>query len=140
MEFKTSIIIPHYNRYDLTHARLYELYNHISHESVEIIAMDDASPNTDIQDGIEWWHNRYGYDINIKYYKNEENLGFGGNCNEGAKVAEGDVLVFLSNDVIVSGNFLTPLIHLLTEVNGPALGGGHLVDWKSGWNEINYNG
>ena len=52
MGFKTSIIIPHYNRYDLTHARLYELYNHVPMDNVEIIVMDDASPNTDIYDGI----------------------------------------------------------------------------------------
>ena len=139
MGIKTSIIIPHYNRYDLTYGRLYELTQYIPLKDVEIVVMDDASPNLDIQEGMNWW-NKKNPQYDIKYYRNEENLGFGGNCNEGAKVATGEVLMFLSNDVIVTGDFVTPLIRLLAEQDGLALGGGQLVNWKSGWNEIEYDG
>ena len=95
MGIKTSIIIPHYNRYDLTYARLFELTQYVLADDVEIIVMDDASPRLDVQEGINWW-NKKCPQYDIKYYRNEKNLGFGGNCNEGAKVATGEVLMFLS--------------------------------------------
>ena len=138
MGISTSIIIPYFNRFDLTHARLYELTTHVPLENVEIVLMDDASTELDCQTGVTWWQKSSRH--TIRYKRNKENLGFGGNCNEGAKIATGDILVFLSNDVIIHGDFLSPLIQLLAEVNGPALAGVQLVDWAGGWNEIPYNG
>ena len=138
MGISTSIIIPFFNRWDLTHARLYELSQHIPLRDTEIILMDDASTELDCQAGVTWWQKNSRH--NIRYKRNKENLGFGGNCNEGAREATGDVLIFLSNDVIIRGDFLSPLITLLAEENGPALAGVQLVDWAGGWNEIPRNG
>ena len=133
-----SIIVPFFNRWDLTHARLYELVKYVPLGNVEIILMDDASTELDCQTGTAWWQKNSPH--NIRYKRNEKNLGFGGNCNEGAKIATGDILVFLSNDVIIRGNFLTSLIWILAEKNSCALVGGQLIDWAGGWNEIEYNG
>ena len=133
-----SIIIPFFNRWDLTHARLYELSQHVPLGNVEIILMDDASTERDCQVGVDWWHKNSL--LNIRHKRNEKNLGFGGNCNEGAKVATGDILVFLSNDVIIRGNFLVALMRILAEKSPHALVGGQLIDWAGGWNEIEYKG
>ena len=100
--------------------------------------MDDASGDIDAQTGVTWW--KKSFDHNIRYKRNKENLGFGGNCNAGAEIAEGEILVFLSNDVIIRGDFLTPIKDILTEGNPEALVGGQIIDWAGGWNEINYNG
>ena len=133
-----SIILPFFNRWDLTHARLYELVQHVPLGNVEIILMDDASTEPDCQSGVAWWQKNSLH--NIRYKRNEKNLGFGGNCNEGARAATGDILVFLSNDVIIRGNFLASLVRILAEKTPHALVGGQLIDWAGGWNEIEYNG
>jgi len=133
-----SIIIPFFNQWKLTHARLYELTQHVYLENVEIVLMDDASTELDCQAGVAWWQKNSLH--NIRYKRNEENLGFGGNCNEGARVATGDILVFLSNDVIIKGNFLVPLIRILAEKSSHALVGGRIVNWDSGWNTFQVNG
>jgi hypothetical protein len=60
-----SIIIPFFNRWDLTHARLYELSQHVPLGNVEIILMDDASTEIDCRTGVAWWQKNSL--LNIRY-------------------------------------------------------------------------
>lgn len=135
-----SIIIPFFNRWELTHARLLELYR-FAPENVEIILVDDASTEDMIDSGIAWWQKNI-YPITnrpIRYHKNPENLGFGGAMNEGAKLAKGDILVFLSNDVIMNGDIVTEIITKLQE-NNKVLLGGEIINFDSGWNTLLVDG
>ncbi|GAB6162756.1 hypothetical protein JCM12298_19160 [Desulfothermus naphthae] len=50
---------------------------------------------------------------NIILIENSKNIGFGGGCNIGAKVAKGDYLVFLNPDTILQGNTIGCLINFL---------------------------
>jgi len=126
-----SIIIPFFDHWDLTHKRLFELYKFIPQE-VEIVLVDDCSTEeVEIKGGVGWWQKNRP---NIKYIRNKENLGFGGSHNRGAKVASGNILVFLSNDVEVSGDFIKTLDGRIFD---NLLIGNRIIDWKAGWNEVN---
>lgn len=129
--------MPYYNHWDLVHARLYELYTHIP--ATEIILVNDCSTEADCETGPAWWQKEVAKH-KIYYVKNKENLGFGGSMNKGAATAikhGADIIVLLSDDVIVKGNFL-PLIVNAIESNKPnkVLVGGEVIYWDSGWNTI----
>jgi GT2 family glycosyltransferase len=59
--------------------------------------------------------------------------------NRAAEKAKGDTLIFLSDDVKISGNFL-PLIWKILEEDPTALVGGEVVWWPGGWNEFEIEG
>lgn len=134
---KVSIIIPFFNKFNLVHSRLMELYKYVPKEETEIILVNDASTE-DVAGSVAWWQKHLNYH-KIRYRVNEENLGFGGSMNRGAEIAEGEILVFLSNDVIVSGDFIREIVVVLYE-EPDALIGGEVVYWAAGWNEFEYEG
>lgn len=132
-----SIIIPYFNEWILTHARLMELYNYAPRES-EIILVDDASTETEPGNGISWWKNN-ALKGRLRYYRNPENVGFGKSNNNGAKLAKGKYIIFISNDVVMYGDFITDVIDLIGR-DDKMLIGGRIVDWAGGWNEFDING
>lgn len=92
-----SIVIPLFNRYDLTAACLASLTN----TRAELVLVDNASTD------------RTAYiDVAIR---NEWNEGFAKACNQGAQAATGDVLVFLNNDTEVHDGWLAPLVDELAD-------------------------
>jgi GT2 family glycosyltransferase len=134
-----SIIIPYYNHWDLVHARLHELYKFVPNIDVEIILVNDCSTETADEGGVAWWQTHVKHHT-IRYKKNAANLGFGGSMNVGAKIAKGDVLVFLSNDVEVKGNFI-PEVLFATEINqGKVFIGNEIIRFDSGWNTFEIDG
>lgn len=134
---KASVILPYYNHWDLTHARMMELYKYVP-KDVEIVMVNDASTDKDCRKGAGWWQKRSGRQ-EIKYVENKQNLGFGGSHNVGAKVSTGDILCFLSNDVIVRTDFVSIIIDDLS--NRPdSLLGGEIIYWPGGWNEFEFDG
>lgn len=133
---KVAIIIPFYNKWELTHVRLFELYQYAPEET-EIVLVDDASTELDCRDGIEWWQNSMQRHV-IRYYRNPENLGFGGAMNIGAKIAiknGATIIALLSNDVKVSGDFINPLIELIQN-NEKVLIGNEVITYDAGWNKF----
>lgn len=137
-----AVVVPMYNRWDLTHARLYELYQFVS-DGIEIILIDDASPEeNEIKSGIAWWQKQVKKHP-IHYYRNKENLGFGGSLNVGARIAfektKAEAVALLSNDVIVRGDFISPIKKMLEEKPNSLIGG-RIVYWDSGWNTFNFDG
>ena len=135
-KMKVSIIIPFFNKFHLVHSRLMELYKHVPKEDIEIILVNDASTEEKIDESVAWWQKHLNYH-KIRYTINSENLGFGGAMNRGAEIAEGDVLVFLSNDVIVSGNFVA---QILEKINDEVLIGAEVIYYPAGWNEFDVSG
>jgi len=141
---KLAIIIPFYGRYDLTHARLYEIYRLLPRDIIEVFLVDDASPDKDtaeIQGSIKWWQEDVK-DFTVRYYRNKENLGFGGAMNTGAKLADrrgADIFVFHSNDVKVSGDFTKVLIDTANNYE-KVLIGNEMIDYPAGWNEFEIDG
>ena len=138
---KTSIIIPFYNHWELTHRRLSELYIHIPAGNVDIVLVNDGSTDKEIPGGVAWWQKQI--ERHTIWYKNrKENGGFGVAMNDGAKVAlkhGAELLIFLSNDVIVSGNFF-PEVNKIIDNEYKVLIGGEVIRHAAGWNEWEIEG
>lgn len=133
---KIGIVIPQYNKWELTHQRLMELYKKIPMDTV-IVIVDDCSPDADCQTGPAWWQKSVFGD-RLKYYRNETNLGFGGSMNNGVLIAvkagcEG--LILLSNDVRVMSDIVTEQATLLS-LDKRILIGGEILRGRTGWNEL----
>ncbi|MFD0710689.1 glycosyltransferase family 2 protein [Paenibacillus sp. GCM10027626] len=100
---KTSIIIPTYNGKDLLKDCLYSIKRH-TNEPHEIIVVDNGSTDGTVdlcrQEGVTF--------ISLA-----GNSGFPAACNMGLKIASGDSLLLLNNDVIVSRNWLKNMLKCL---------------------------
>jgi len=136
---KFSIIIPFYNRWDLTHRCLSEIYHNLAGEDIEVVLINDASTETDCVGGAAWWQKQVDKTFPILYHTNPENGGFGKSMNNGAKITNGDVLIFYSNDIVCSGNFLPELKQLLNK-NDKVLIGNEVIWFPGGWNEFDVDG
>jgi GT2 family glycosyltransferase len=99
---KVSIVIPLFNRVDLTRDCVRALRRHTPDDLYELILVDNAS-----SDGTT----RFCATLeNVKVLRNEENLGFSIACNQGAAEAIGDVVVFLNNDTEVHPGWLQAIL------------------------------
>ncbi len=99
-----SIISINYDQPQVTFGMLESLRN-LSYKNIEIIIVDNASPNHD----PEQIKQRYP---EIKLIKSGINLGFAGGNNLGIKEAKGKYLFFLNNDTEVTSDCLEPLVNL----------------------------
>ena len=136
-----SIVIPFYNRYDLIMGRMLDLHTHIhrDHSQIEILMVNNGSAPEKIPEGnIFYWQKMVNW-YTVRYLRWEKNVGFGGAMNRGAEKAEGDILILLSDDVKVKGDFLTPIEAILKD-DPTALIGGETVWWAAGWNEFEVQG
>lgn len=104
---EVSIVIPVYNQFDYTYNCLKAIQKNSGDVAYEIIIADDCS--TDATEHIS--------DIvsGIKVVRNKENLRFLLNCNNAAKHAVGEFILFLNNDTQVQNNWLRPLIDLMKD-------------------------
>lgn len=68
-----------------------------SSSDVELILVDNASSDGQPQRAIA----SHAGVARLRYLKNADNIGFGPACNRGAKLARGDVLLFLNPDCLV---------------------------------------
>ncbi|HLT08741.1 MAG TPA: glycosyltransferase family 2 protein [Cyclobacteriaceae bacterium] len=95
-----SIIIPNYNGADLLKQYLPYTFAAADHADVdyEVIVVDDASTD----DSIAFVEAHYPQVVLVK---NATNRGFSLSCNEGMKVAQYDLLLFLNSDVKLSPDY-----------------------------------
>ncbi|MCQ6559722.1 glycosyltransferase family 2 protein [Paenibacillus mendelii] len=100
---KTSIIIPTYNGKELLKDCLYSIKRH-TQIPYEIIVVDNGST-----DGTADVCRQEG----ITFISLASNIGFPAACNMGLKLASGDTLLLLNNDVIVSRNWLQNMLNCL---------------------------
>lgn len=151
---KVTIIIPVYNQFTYTYNCLKSILANSGDVSYEIIIADDVSNDltTRLSEVAE----------NITIVRNETNQMFLRNCNNAAKYAKGEYILFLNNDTQVQENWLQPLVDLierddkigmvgskliypdgtLQEAGGIIWGDGHAWNYGNGQNpnnpEFNY--
>ena len=129
---KISIITPVWNRIDLTIRFLYQnwvLYS--DYQNIEWVIIDNGSSD-DTAQVLEGLRNMMGERLKVISLK--ENTGFGPGNNRGAEIATGDVLAFISNDVQMTGDYITPVEAMMSRDPGPALFGPEIFSHNTGWN------
>ena len=134
---KYSFIMPFFNRWELTLQRLNEFRKFLP-DDCEIVLVDDCSTDESVKKGIAFWQKSGVSRHKLLYKRNTENVGFSCSMNNGTKVATGEIFVFYSNDVIMSGNIVPELDEKFTEKN--ILVGHQLLWWDTGWNKFTFNG
>lgn len=102
-----SIITINYNESGVT-LELLESLRGLTYPEVEVIVVDNASPN-DQPDRIKEAYPE------INLIKSPDNLGFAGGNNLGIDAAKGDFLFFINNDTEVPPDILEPLVSTLQE-------------------------
>lgn len=101
----TSIIIPVFNRLDLTQTCLVAIQKNTSAPH-EIIVVDNAST-----DGSAAFLREQEKAGTIRLITNPRNEGFSRACNQGAQVARNPLLLLLNNDTQVTPGWLDAMVH-----------------------------
>ncbi|MEO8748001.1 MAG: glycosyltransferase [Rhodanobacter sp.] len=116
---QVSIVIPAYGKLPYTLACLRSVAQHGAQVPIELIVVDDASPDDSpaVLARIE----------GLRLLHNVSNLGFVGSCNAGAAMARGEFLLFLNNDTQVSAGWLDALLRCFAERPDCAIAGSRLV-------------
>jgi GT2 family glycosyltransferase/glycosyltransferase involved in cell wall biosynthesis len=114
-----SIVIPVYGKPLLTYTCLKSLHAHTPHDMIEVIVVDDASP--------EPAATALAAVTGIRFERNAANLGFIGASNRGAELAQGEYLVFLNNDTIVTPGWLEAMLRVFHDHPEAGLVGAKLV-------------
>ena len=116
---RVSVIVPVYGQIAFTYHCLRSLRSHRTRYSFEVIVVDDCSPDetAEVLSGID----------GLRYVRNETNQGFILSCNHGARVARGELLVFLNNDTIVLPGWLDELVETFNTIPQMGLVGSKLI-------------
>jgi GT2 family glycosyltransferase/glycosyltransferase involved in cell wall biosynthesis len=116
---RVSIVIPVYGKPLLTYTCLKSLHAHTPHDLIEVIVVDDASPEPTAA--------ALSLATGVRFERNVANLGFIGTCNRGAELAQGQYIVFLNNDTIVTAGWLEAMLRVFHDHPEAGLVGAKLI-------------
>lgn len=116
---RVSIIIPVYNQIEYTYACLASILENTEDISYEVIIADDVS--TDATAQLDQ------YAGNLVISRNTENQGFLRNCNQAARLARGEYIMFLNNDTKVKKGWLSSLAEMMDEDESIGMAGSKLL-------------
>lgn len=102
---RVSIVIATYNKLEYTQGCIASIRQHTAPGSYEIIVVDNASTD----DTRDWLREQQ----DIRCILNEDNMGFPHACNQGIGIAEGDGILLLNNDTVVTERWLTNMLSCL---------------------------
>ncbi|MFO7609875.1 MAG: glycosyltransferase [Candidatus Krumholzibacteriia bacterium] len=103
-----SIVIPVFNKLELTRACIASIWAQAEAASFEILVVDNGST-----DGTAAWLATAEADGLLRAVPAGGNLGFSRGCNLGASRARGRTVLFLNNDMEVLPGWLDPLVWTL---------------------------
>jgi GT2 family glycosyltransferase len=116
---RVSIVIPVYGQLQMTLDCLRALGAHPPQVAIEIIVVDDGSPD----DTVRVLPQVTG----LHYHLRASNGGFIAACNDGAARARGEFVVFLNNDTLPQPGWLDALLATFTTHPDTGLAGAKLV-------------
>ncbi len=115
-----SIIIPAYNKFELTYHAIASILLAFNKASYEVIVADDCS--TDETQNI------LAIVDHVRVVKTTENLMFLRNCNNAAKQAKGQFFIFLNNDTEVTSGWIDALLMPFSNNSNVAITGSKLLN------------
>ncbi|MFT4566561.1 MAG: GT2 family glycosyltransferase [Saprospiraceae bacterium] len=121
MKISISVIIITYKSRSFIAGCLNSLRRASKENGVDITVIDNASG-----DGIGKFLEQEFPEVN--FCQNERNIGFGAACNQGAKLASSNFLVFLNPDTIVSQRFFNVMLIASQELADVGILSGTLYD------------
>lgn len=105
---ESSIIIPVHNKWELTRNCLKSIAANSDKSGIEVIVIDNAS--SDATKKACPILGKQLFNDSFRYLRNDQNRNFAGASNQGARIAQGEFLIFLNNDTEVQPGWHDPLI------------------------------
>ncbi|MFH1202395.1 MAG: glycosyltransferase [Candidatus Omnitrophota bacterium] len=104
-DLKISLVIPNWNGIACLKECLPSVFSvkDFKEGKSEVLVVDDGSTD----DSVEYIKSNFPQ---VRLILNRKNKGFGFTCNRGVKQAKNELIVLINNDVVVTENFLEPLI------------------------------
>lgn len=103
---RVTILILTYNNLLFTKICLHNIYSNTTYPNFEVIAVDNAS-----NDETPSWLSAFALTHpNLRVILNTKNLGFAGGNNQGAREADGEYIIFLNNDTVVTQGWVERLL------------------------------
>lgn len=133
-----SIVIPHYENWEMTHNLLSDLYRHERGNIDEIVLVNNGGNSRDVQMGQKYWVDTFNMldTTKVTIINLKDNVGFLLAANLGLQEAEGIVKILISNDVRIRGQFVEWTRDLVLE-GKRKLVGQKLYMTDTGWNMFN---
>jgi GT2 family glycosyltransferase len=107
---RVSIVIPVFNRLDLTRQCLEAIREATAEPGYEVIVVDNGST-----DGTAGFLRAEQSARRLRCLVNGENAGFGRACNQGVRIARGELVVLLNNDTIPQPGWLAALAETMAD-------------------------
>ena len=108
---KASVVIITYNNLRLNQECLNSIFSKTRYNNYEVVVVDNAS-----SDGTPAYLKEISkLHPNMKVVLNQENRGFAGGNNDGIRISEGEYIVLLNNDTVVTPYWLDDLISHLKD-------------------------
>ena len=102
---KITVIIPHYNGFDILRDCLQSLYKNTFTDFITLV-IDNGSTD-DSQTSIKSEFPQ------VQLIENQENLGYAGGCNQGIKKSVTPFVLLLNNDTVMPDNFLSEMLQAI---------------------------
>jgi phosphomannomutase/GT2 family glycosyltransferase len=117
---RVSIIVPAYNKFELTYHCIASIALAFNKTSYEVILADDCSTDetVDAENIIQ----------NVVISRNTENLRFLRSCNRASNIAKGEFIIMLNNDTEVTSFWIDELINKLDEDQTIGMTGSKLLN------------
>lgn len=139
MNESVSIIIPHFEHWDLTHALMADIYYKERENISEIVLVNNGGTSQEVLMGQEYWRNMYetlSPGAYVRIINLPSNRGFLLAANLGLIEAQGMLKILISNDVRIKGTFVQEIRDILFPAKDRKLVGQKLYMTDTGWNNF----
>lgn len=103
-----SILIVHYNTFDLTFACVASCYAHLQKEAFEVLLVNNGSEEKPLTELIAAFPD-------VQLIESGGNIGFAKGNNLGIAAAKGEFILLLNSDCELTSDVLTPLVQVLQQ-------------------------